>query len=129
MINKIIRQDLGNNIVIGVSGHSEFVFEWEIIVKNYSLTGGKTFWLEPNFFYFITTPKRLENNLAICHQNKMAVSGELEKLGIEADGGWILARQKARREINTFIRENFYMRMSAERQKFKEEFGDFSVLE
>lgn len=102
-------------MVVGVQGTPEFLEWWETTAFNYALTNGRIHRMTGDFFYFLTNKKRLEDNLTIAHQNMMFLRGDLERLRLNADGGWTLARKAARREIATITSENFYVRRSEDR--------------
>jgi len=104
-MNKIVRHNLGFNIVIGIQGNKEFLKGWETLIHNYSLAEN----IHPegdSFFYFITNVRKFVTRYGIFIQNQYFKNGLCKADEIKYFER--TARIEARDQLDNFTQESFY---------------------
>lgn len=101
-MNKIVKHNLGFNIVIGVQGDETFLNEWSNLIHNYDIAADIHNTSEV-FFYFVTNKERFIRNFGLFLQNQFFVkkackAGELRVLGL----------QEAKKFYDSIEQESFY---------------------
>lgn len=104
-MNRLIKEEIGNILVVGVEGDPEFVNQWITGFHNYSICDCPNRLCE-TFCYFITTKKKFFDGMTNYFQAMRFLAGECA-----AGFHRILAMKETKSLFASIENEYFYLRL------------------
>jgi hypothetical protein len=122
---KLLIQNYGGVLAIGMSGKKENIEIQSNIFYNYKITNSEPIWLCDNFAYILTTSEKLFNGMKNKALNSLIGTRFANKVireGKRTSFLRILTENKARNQISKFVEEKFLRESDFSNNEF-----DFSL--